>query len=81
MFYYFAKYSLNVQVYPLGSVFISIWHTRSQAIPKVKERKKVIFYSCTDCVEFLESKGLASFIPQFVEAEVDGPLLVSHAWG
>lgn len=45
--------------------------------PEVKRRKKLISYTCSNCIEFLEANGLASFIPQFIEAEVDGPLLAS----
>lgn len=40
-------------------------------------KKKLTSYTCKECIDFLEVNQLSSFIPQFVEAEVDGPLLAS----
>lgn len=44
---------------------------------EVKERKKLTSYTLKDCIEFLEANKLTAFVPQFVESEVDGPLLAS----
>ena len=39
--------------------------------------KDVAHYTQAECLAFLEANNLFRLVPKFVEAEVDGPLLVS----
>lgn len=45
--------------------------------PEIKERKKLTSFTCKDCIAFLDANELSTFVPQFIKAEVDGPLLAS----
>ena len=62
---------------PLTSVMPSTPRSSLVQPAKSNNEKNITSYTCNDCVEFLEINGLESFIPQFVEAQVDGPLLAS----
>lgn len=42
-----------------------------------EKMKDVAHYTQAECLAFLEANNLFRLVPKFVEAEVDGPLLVS----
>ena len=47
-------------------------------LERKEKMKDVAHYTQAECLAFLEANNLFRLVPKFVEAEVDGPLLVSH---
>ena len=46
-------------------------------LERKEKMKDVAHYTQAECLAFLEANNLFRLVPRFVEAEVDGPLLVS----
>lgn len=46
-------------------------------LERKEKTKDVAHYTQAECLAFLEANNLSRLVPKFVEAEVDGPLLVS----
>ena len=46
-------------------------------LERKEKMKDVVHYTQAKCLAFLEANNLFRLVPKFVEAEVDGPLLVS----
>jgi len=54
----------------------NINHQGIKSSPKVKMMRE---FNLQDCCTFLKRNELERFIPQFLDAEMDGPLLISLA--
>ena len=48
-----------------------------QTSPLQETKSRIAQYTLANCCTLLEIHNLAQFIPNFVQAEVDGPLLVT----